>query len=164
MKTNYNLSLRDMVQKQMTVSPQTDGAAYVSLTYINTATSTVTADALNIRSTPEVSPTNVIGQFKKGDKVKIIGQTNGWAKINLGWRNASSDEVVQYVDPNNFSRDSKYYFQFLKLSQTAGLNATEVNQKVLAGKGILTGKAKAFIDAANKYGINEPVLNLTRSP
>ncbi|BEV39946.1 beta-N-acetylglucosaminidase LytD [Bacillus stercoris] len=158
MKTNYNLSLRDMVQKQMTVSPQTDGAAYVSLTYINTATSTVTADALNIRSTPEVSPTNVIGQFKKGDKVKIIGQANGWAKINLGWRNASSDEVVQYVDPNNFSRDSKYYFQFLKLSQTAGLNATEVNQKVLAGKGILTGKAKAFIDAANKYGINELYL------
>ncbi|MBU2658825.1 N-acetylglucosaminidase [Bacillus cabrialesii] len=158
MKTNYNLSLRDMVQKQMTVSPQTDGAAYVSLTYINTATSTVTADVLNIRSTPAVSPTNVIGQFKKGDKVKIIGQTNGWAKINLGWRNASSDEVVQYVNPNNFSRDSKYYFQFLKLSQTAGLNAAEVNQKVLTGKGILTGKAKAFIDAANKYGINELYL------
>ncbi|MCY7866520.1 glucosaminidase domain-containing protein [Bacillus spizizenii] len=158
MKTNYNLSLRDMVQKQMTVSPQTDGAAYVSLTYINTATSTVTADVLNIRSTPAVIPTNVIGQFKKGDKVKIISQTNGWAKINLGWRNASSDEVVQYVDPNNFSRDSKYYFQFLKLSQTAGLNVTEVNQKVLAGKGILTGKAKAFIDAANQYGINELYL------
>lgn len=158
MKTNYNLSLRDMVQKQMTVSPQTDGAAYVSLTYINTATSTVTADVLNIRSTPEVSPTNVIGQFKKGDKVKIIGQINGWAKINLGWRNASSDEVVQYVDPNNFSRDSKYYFQFLKLSQTAGLSVTEVNQKVLAGKGILTGRAKAFIDAANQYSINELYL------
>ncbi|MDR4433232.1 N-acetylglucosaminidase [Bacillus tequilensis] len=158
MKTTYNLSLRDMVQKQMTVSPQTDGAAYVSLTYINTATSTVTADVLNIRSTPAVSQTNVIGQFKKGDKVKIISQTNGWAKINLGWRNASSDEVVQYVDPNNFSRDSKYYFQFLKLSQTAGLSATEVNQKVLTGKGILTGKAKAFIDAANQYGINELYL------
>lgn len=158
MKTNYNLSLRDMVQKQMTVSPQTDGAAYVSLNYINTATSTVTADVLNIRSTPAVIPTNVIGQFKKGDKVKIISQTNGWAKINLGWRNASSDEVVQYVDPNNFSRDSKYYFQFLKLSQTAGLSVTEVNQKVLAGKGILTGKAKAFIDAANQYGINELYL------
>ncbi|MGG1246396.1 glucosaminidase domain-containing protein [Bacillus spizizenii] len=158
MKTNYNLSLRDLVQKQMTVSPQTDGAAYISLNYINTATSTVTADALNIRSTPAVIPTNVIGQFKKGDKVKMISQTNGWAKINLGWRNASSDEVVQYVDPNNFSRDSKYYFQFLKLSQTAGLSMTEVNQKVLAGKGILTGKAKAFIDAAKQYGINELYL------
>ncbi|MEG7334822.1 N-acetylglucosaminidase [Bacillus sp. 0102A] len=158
MKTNYNLSLRDMVQKQMTVSPQTDGAAYVSLTYIHTATSTVTADVLNIRSTPAVIPTNVIGQFKKGDKVKIIGQTNGWAKINLGWRNASSDEVVQYVDPNKFSRDSKYYFQFLKLSQAAGLSITEVNQKVLAGKGVLTGKAKAFIDAAKQYGINELYL------
>ncbi|KAF1678050.1 N-acetylglucosaminidase [Bacillus sp. SKDU12] len=158
MKTNYNLSLGDMVQKQMKVSPQTDGAAYVSLTYINTATSTVTADVLNIRSTPGVTPTNVIGQFKKGDKVKIIGQTNGWAKINLGWRNASSDEVVQYVDPNHFARDSKSYFQFLKLSQTAGLSTAEVNQKVLSGKGILTGKAKAFIDAANQYGINELYL------
>ncbi|MDP4524801.1 glucosaminidase domain-containing protein [Bacillus halotolerans] len=158
MKTNYNLSLRDMVQKQMKVSPQTDGAAYVSLAYINTATSTVTADVLNIRSTPAVSPTNVIGQLKKGDKVKIIGQTNGWAKINMGWRNASSDEVGQYVDPNNFSKDSKYYFQFLKLSQTAGLSVAEVNQKVLAGKGILTGKAKAFIDAATKYSINELYL------
>ncbi|MEC1621412.1 glucosaminidase domain-containing protein [Bacillus mojavensis] len=158
MKTSYNLSLRDMIQKQMKVSPQTDGAAYVSLTYINTATSTVTADVLNIRSTPAVSPTNVIGQLKKGDRVRIIGQTNGWAKINMGWRNASSDEVGQYVDPNNFSMDSKYYFQFLKLSQTAGLSVAEVNQKVLAGKGILTGKAKAFIDAANKYSINELYL------
>ncbi|MGZ9792580.1 glucosaminidase domain-containing protein [Bacillus atrophaeus] len=158
MKTNYNVSLRDMVQKQMTVSPQTDGAAYVSLAYINTAAQTVTADVLNIRSTPAVSPTNVIGQFTKGDRVKIISQANGWAKINMNWRNASSDEVEQYVNPDNFSLDSKYYFQFLKLSQTAGLTASEVNQKVLYNKGILAGKGQSFIDAANKYGINELYL------
>ncbi|MCC9022412.1 N-acetylglucosaminidase [Bacillus nakamurai] len=158
MNTNYNISLKDMVKKQMTVSPQTDAAAYASLTYINTASKTVTADVLNVRSSPEVSSGNVIGQLKKGDKVNIIGQTNGWAKISMNWRNASSDEVKQYVNPDNYTLDSQYYFQFLKLSQTAGLNASEINQKVLANKGILTGKGQAFITAANKYSINEVYL------
>ena len=50
------------------------------------------------------------------------------------------------------------YFQFLKLSQTAGLNASELNQKVLVNKGILTGKGQAFITAAGKYSINEVYL------
>ncbi|MBT2572900.1 N-acetylglucosaminidase [Bacillus sp. ISL-51] len=158
MNTNYNISLKDMVKKQMTVSPQTDAGAYASLTFINTASKTVTADVLNVRSSPEVSSGNVIGQLKKGDKVNIIGQTNGWAKISMNWRNASSDEVEQYVNPDNYTLDSKYYFQFLKLSQTAGLNASEINQKVLADKGILTGKGQAFITAANKYSINELYL------
>lgn len=158
MNTNYNISLNDMVKKQMTVSPQTDAAAYASLTYINTASQTVTADVLNVRSSPEVSSGNVIGQLKKGDKVNIIGQTNGWAKISMSWRNASSDEVEKYVNPDNYTLDSQYYFQFLKLSQTAGLNASEINQKVLANKGILTGKGQAFITAANKYSINEVYL------
>ncbi|MCB7142215.1 N-acetylglucosaminidase [Bacillus velezensis] len=158
MNTNYNISLADMVKKQMTVSPQTDAAAYASLTYINTASGTVTADVLNVRSTPEVSSGNIIGQLKKGDKVSITGQTNGWAKLSMGWRNASSDEVGQYVNPAHFAQDSKYYFQFLKLSQTAGLNASELNQKVLVNKGILTGKGQAFITAAGKYSINEVYL------
>ncbi|WP_416655262.1 N-acetylglucosaminidase [Bacillus amyloliquefaciens] len=158
MNTNYNISVADMVKKQMTVSPQTDAAAYASLTYINTASGTVTADVLNVRSTPEVSSGNIIGQLKKGDKVSIIGQTNGWAKLSMGWRNASSNEVEQYVNPDYFAQDSKYYFQFLKLSQTAGLNASELNQKVLVNKGILTGKGQAFITAAGKYSINEVYL------
>ncbi|MCY9223958.1 N-acetylglucosaminidase [Bacillus haynesii] len=156
--TDYGITLSQMVDKQMKVSPQTDAPAYVSLSYINTANQTVTADQLNIRSSPLVTSGNIIGQLQKGDKVNIISQENGWAKIRMNWRNASRDEVEKYVNPKNFTQDSSAYFQFLKLSQTAGLNAAEVNAKILYNKGILTGKGQAFIDAARAYSINELYL------
>lgn len=156
--TDYGITLSQMVDKQMKVSPQTDAPAYVSLSYINTANQTVTADLLNIRSSPLVTSGNIIGQLQKGDKVNIISQENGWAKIRMNWRNASRDEVEKYVNPKNFTQDSSAYFQFLKLSQTAGLNAAEVNAKILYNKGILTGKGQAFIDAARAYSINELYL------
>ncbi|MDI5791651.1 hypothetical protein PO124_34695 [Bacillus licheniformis] len=50
--TDYGITLSQMIDKQMKVSPQTDAPAYVSLSYINTANQTVTADLLNIRSSP----------------------------------------------------------------------------------------------------------------
>lgn len=45
--------------------------------YINT-------DALNMRSTPEVTPTNDIGTLKSGDDVPVIEEKNGWYRIE-GW-------------------------------------------------------------------------------
>ena len=67
----------------MTVSPQTDAAAYASLTYINTASGTVTADVLNVRSTPEVSSGNIIGQLKKA--IKSASQARQTAGPNSVW-------------------------------------------------------------------------------
>lgn len=158
MTTDYGITLSQMIDKQMKVSPQTDAAAYVSLTYINTANQTVTADVLNVRSSPRVTSGNIIGQLEKGDKVNIISQENGWGKIRMNWRNASREEVEKYVNPDNFTQDSSAYFQFLKLSKTAGLNAAEVNSKILYNKGILAGKGQSFIDAARTYSINELYL------
>lgn len=158
MTTDYGITLNQMIDKQMKASPQTDAAAYVSLTYINTANQTVTADVLNVRSSPRAAGGNIIGQLKKGDKVNIISHESGWAKIRMNWRNASREEVEKYVNPEKFTQDSSSYFQFLKLSKTAGLNAAEVNAKILYNKGILTGKGQAFIDAARKYSINELYL------
>ncbi|ASB87141.1 glucosaminidase domain-containing protein [Bacillus sonorensis] len=158
MYTDYGLTLNEMLKKQMSVNPQTDSPGYVSLTYINTANSTVTADFLNVRSSPEVSANNIVGVLEKGDKVSVLGTEGNWAKINLGWRNASEDETAYYINPNNFSMDSKYYFQFLKLSQYAGLSASEINSKILKGKGILEGKGAAFVEASKTYSINELYL------
>ncbi|MCY8710758.1 N-acetylglucosaminidase, partial [Bacillus haynesii] len=158
MYTDYGLTLAEMLKKQMSVNPQTDSPGYVSLSYINTANSTVTADYLNVRSSPKVASNNTIGLLEKGDKVSITGTEGNWAKINLGWRNASEDETAYYINPNNFSMDSKYYFQFLKLSQYAGLSASEINNKILKGKGILEGKGAAFVEASKKYSINELYL------
>ncbi|MBU8760472.1 N-acetylglucosaminidase [Bacillus paralicheniformis] len=158
MYTDYGLTLGEMLKKQMSVNPQTDSPGYVSLSYINTGNSTVTADYLNVRSSPQVASNNIIGMLNKGDRVSIVGTEGNWAKINMGWRNASEVETAYYINPNNFSMDSKYYFQFLKLSQYAGLSASEINSKILKGKGILEGKGAAFVEASKKYSINELYL------
>lgn len=75
-----------------------------------------------------------------------------------GWMNASRKQVEYYANPANFKKNTTHYYQFLVLSQPAGLHAKEVNQKILYNHGILTGKAQAFIDAGKKYNVNEAYL------
>ena len=74
------------------------------------------------------------------------------------WVGASWGDVRYYLNPANFVNNPADSLQFLKLSAPANLNAAEVNAKILKGKGILEGKAQAFIDAAKKYGVNEMYL------
>ncbi|GIN69658.1 hypothetical protein J14TS2_01330 [Bacillus sp. J14TS2] len=73
---------------------------------------------------------------------------------------ASREFVEYYANPNNFSKDSSSYLQFINLSKTAGLSVTELYDKVLKGKGVFSGKtqAQAFINAGKKYNINEVYL------
>ncbi|WKA54027.1 SH3 domain-containing protein [Planococcus shixiaomingii] len=75
-----------------------------------------------------------------------------------GWMNASRQQVEYYANPANFKKNTTSYYQFLVLSQPAGLHAKEVNQKILYDHGILTGKAQSFIDAGKKYNVNEAYL------
>ncbi|TWT03569.1 SH3 domain-containing protein [Planomicrobium sp. CPCC 101079] len=75
-----------------------------------------------------------------------------------GWMDASRKQVEYYANPSNFKKNSTNYYQFLVLSKPAGLNAKEVNQKVLYNHGILTGKAQSFINAGKKYKVNEAYL------
>jgi beta-N-acetylglucosaminidase len=77
---------------------------------------------------------------------------------NGGWVDASKAQVEYYINSSNFNRNTNSYYQFLVLSQPAGLNAKEVNQKILFNHGTLTGKAQPFIDAGKKFGINEAYL------
>ena len=71
---------------------------------------------------------------------------------------ATKEEVEYYSNPLNFAYGSPEYFQFLVLSAPAGLDAEEINNTLLKGKGILQGKGQAFVDAAKKYNINEVYL------
>lgn len=75
-----------------------------------------------------------------------------------GWVHAGTGDVRYYLNPSNFVNAPAESLQFLKLSASAKLNANEVNAKILAGKGILEGKAEAFIEAGKKYGVNEIYL------
>jgi mannosyl-glycoprotein endo-beta-N-acetylglucosaminidase len=71
---------------------------------------------------------------------------------------ASRALVEYYANPNNFDVNSKEYYQFLLLSQSANLDINEINQKILKGKGKLEGQASAFVDAGKLYGVNEIYL------
>ena len=82
-----------------------------------------------------------------------------WYEIdyNRSWVNASPEDVSDYLEPNNFIQNPLSSFQFLKLSETTGLEQFEVNERILAGKGILQGHAATFI-RSEKYGVNDMYL------
>lgn len=92
------------------------------------------------------------------DRFAQIQMAAGPKKKSAGWVNATSGDVRYFVNPSNFVNSPAESLQFLKLSASANLNANEVNAKILSGKGILEGKASAFIEAGKKYGINEIYL------
>lgn len=71
---------------------------------------------------------------------------------------ATRSQVEYYANPSNFNKNSTDYYQFLVLSEPAGLQVNEINQKVLNNHGKLTGHAKSFIDAGKKFNINEAYL------
>ncbi|AXI39000.1 hypothetical protein CX649_04730 [Bacillaceae bacterium ZC4] len=167
----YDMSLDEMLNIQMRVSPQTQivNHGYVHENYIhlmnNGNTGIVIANALNVRTTPSINgQSNSCGQLQKGDTIEIIGKVGEWYKIKYskscgGWKDADREDVLYFLNPDNFlNYNGSEIFQFLKLSQYTGLTADEINNKILKGKGILEGKGQAFVTAAQKYNINEIYL------
>jgi len=74
------------------------------------------------------------------------------------WHAASRSQVSYYLNPKNFQKGTSSYFQFMKLDGNANLNIKEINDEVLKGKGILEGKASAYVNAGKKYNVNEVYL------
>ncbi|MFJ5759286.1 glucosaminidase domain-containing protein [Neobacillus sp. NPDC093182] len=162
MYTDYGMSLNSMLDIQMSRNPQTDmyrnEPRYVSAEFVDMTKQVITGNDVNLRTAPSMD-SEIVQKLNIGDSVLVIGKTGDWVEVRVTWQNAKANDVKSYLDPNNFSLDiTKDYFQFLKLSQPANLNAAEVNEKILNGKGILAGKGQAFIDAAKKYTINDVYL------
>ena len=87
-------------------------------------------------------------------QVKKQPTSDGAGKVK-----ATRGEIEFYTNPANFPKTSAEYYQFLVLSTPAGLDAKQINNKILKGKGSLEGTAQAFINAGKKYSINEVILN-----
>ncbi|WP_077318447.1 SH3 domain-containing protein [Virgibacillus proomii] len=159
--SRYNLTLEEAVKMQMALStpPQTDKPyAYVSAKYINNKNE-VTADVLNVRTGPATSK-KVVGKLTRGTKVKVLSKIGDWYQIEFqgaGWVDASKNDVLYYLNPNNFINDTILRFQFLDLSKTSNASVTLLNN-YLKGKGILEGKGQAFIDASRTHGISDIYL------
>ena len=168
----YEITLDEMVQAQMKVNPQTDKkyATYIREDALilnnrsNPTMGTVKGSTWNIRGGAGTEHW-VVGQVNGGTTLKILSQTRGsdgyiWYQVEYKktWVNASPEDTKYYLDPNNFINDPIQSFQFLKLSTSTNLDPFEVNEKILAGKGVLAGHAATFIAASKKYGINEIYL------
>jgi beta-N-acetylglucosaminidase len=163
MTTNYNMTLNEMINLQMTQTPQTDeyryDPAYIYSAYVDVANHRITENKVNVRNGPSTD-NGIVAQLNKDfTGFKVLGNEGAWVKIDLTWKNASRDDVAYYLDPNNFPADSNQYFQFLKLSKPADINIDEVNEKILnSNVGSLRGTAGAFVQAAQLYNINEIYL------
>ena len=158
--SEYNLTLSEAVEMQMKASPQTDMKyAWVSKEYID-KNNKVTATNLNVRPEPNTKK-DPIGSLPNGHVVKVLEEYNGWYAIeyssNHQWRHAHPADVMYYLNPLNFINDDRQQFQFLDLSRNSSASVTELN-KVLNNNGVLTGKGRYFIEAGNKYKINDIYL------
>ena len=75
----------------------------------STTTKYVTVSSLNIRSGPGTSY-SILGTFTTGDKVEVISESDGWAKINYngGTAYVSSQYIATYSTPGIPEDDGKY--------------------------------------------------------
>lgn len=73
-----------------------------------------------------------------------------------GNRTAGRERLREYIDPNEFCLGA-YKYQFMDLSHYNGISRDTLNA-FLEGKGILSGQADAFIEAAREYNISELYL------
>ncbi|EKN69933.1 mannosyl-glycoprotein endo-beta-N-acetylglucosamidase, partial [Neobacillus bataviensis LMG 21833] len=166
---SYNISLDDLIKKQMAVNPQTDKKyktfiSFDAVTLISPTSGQVNGTGWNVRGGAGTDYW-VVGKVNNLDTLQIVSTVTGadgssWYEINYNkaWVNASPVDVAYYLDPNNFLSNTVDSLQFLKLSAAADIDAAEINERILSGKGILQGLAAAFITAGNTYGINEIYL------
>ena len=71
---------------------------------------------------------------------------------------ADRPNVIYYLNPSNTPEGTREFLQFLILDRVSGLTANEINNAFLKDKGILSGTGSAFIEAGNRYDVNELYL------
>jgi mannosyl-glycoprotein endo-beta-N-acetylglucosaminidase len=170
--TQYDYTLMEMLSIQIDLPnpPQTDKYyntnAYVSKRYVDNASNSYPTegyvssdgDGLRVREEPNTN-SHIFGYLNSGDKVTIVAETENFYEIKYGyWRNAKEDDVLFYLDPSNNERSDQSYFQFLLLSETAGISADQINKRILLNKGILHEQGQTFVNASQQFNINEIYL------
>lgn len=105
----------------------------------------VNADSLNVRKGPSIS-FDIIGKLSGGDKVKVIGESNGWYKIEY-------NGTYGYVSGSYIELDST------EPDQDNKINFTDVNQDYWAYSQIQDFVKKGYIEGYgdNTFRPKEPI-------
>lgn len=105
----------------------------------------VNADSLNVRKGPSIS-FDIIGKLSGGDKVKVIGESNGWYKIEY-------NGTYGYVSGSYIELDST------ELDQDNKINFNDVSQDYWAYSQIQGFVEKGYIEGYgdNTFRPQEPI-------
>lgn len=105
----------------------------------------VNADSLNVRKGPSIS-FDIIGKLSGGDKVKVIGESNGWYKIEY-------NGTYGYVSASYIELDST------EPDQDNKINFTDVSQDYWAYSQIQDFVKKGYIEGYgdNTFRPKEPI-------
>ncbi|GEK91049.1 SH3 domain-containing protein [Alkalibacterium kapii] len=108
---------------------------------------------LNVRQGPGTSH-SIVTQVHSGQRYTILKGSGGWYQLDLG--NGQHGWVSgEYVTVSNTL--DKDLLQFLKLSGSSGIDETRLNEEI-GNSGVLTGKGHIFLEASQRYNINEIYL------
>ncbi|WP_460299287.1 triple tyrosine motif-containing protein, partial [Clostridium botulinum] len=129
-KTNYNITLDEMINKQMDNRP-----AYHM--YISEK------DTYEWRYA-------IVKDGKKGYSTDINGVN--WVQSDQQYDYIKS-KAREYIDPTNQMYDDIGQYQFLQLSYNECTTAEQLNN-ILKGKGVLEGKGQVFIDAGRESNVS----------
>lgn len=182
--TSYNLTLQEMVDIQMTKSPQTDlyGGGWQDALredveyYVNPENfadpnageeremAKITASVLNVRERPTTTSAiltkvysgemYLIEDAKEGEPGTASGTEGIWYQITAN--NFTGWIYGDYAEVTQASLNSSM-FQFLVLSGSAGVSLEDLG-RILDGKGILSGKEASFLEGSLENNINEIFL------
>ncbi len=108
------------------------GAGTVNTDVNKTYNGTITATELHIRKDADADSASV-GTYKKGDKVVIIGQRDGWGKTDKGWIN------MKYVDLNGSSSGGSSSGSSSGTSAGSNTGSVSNGNKIALGTGTVTG-------------------------
>ncbi|MEI3611373.1 N-acetylglucosaminidase [Pseudogracilibacillus sp. SO30301A] len=112
-----------------------------------------TARDTNIHAGPSKN-NHEYGTIQKGETLTIANLDVNWIEVFFdGWRRPKPGDIKKILDPN----DEENIFQHIRLDESIGVTEEDLNL-VLEDRGILEGRAQAFIDGGKKHGLNEAYL------
>ncbi|ERK32058.1 glucosaminidase domain-containing protein [Clostridium intestinale] len=129
--TNYNISLNDMVNIQLSREP--------ALQMVNSNNqwewryAKITSDKQGYYYYPSANVTTFVEDANVYNIIK--------------------DQLILNLDSSLSRNTDTYKYQFLKLSYVEGTTAQQLNS-LFRADGVLSGKGQVFIDAAKKYNVN----------
>ncbi|MDU5423209.1 MAG: CHAP domain-containing protein, partial [Staphylococcus epidermidis] len=122
---------------------------YLNRDKLQTETITTTTTKMKIKVKGKTSVDNPTQNNTTSKDGKSVSKTPTKPRVVV--------EKSKYMNPTTIWNSSTQRYQMLDLGKYQGISVSKLN-KILKGKGTLSGQGKAFADGCKKYNVNEIYL------